>query len=122
MCPLCILVFIGYRYLLPRNQKNKGKIASIVWIYCLEFVIGLCQSIGTYFFYGAELILLLTGQKTHMPYAQSAESLDFNIWEWFYFWFGTVFMVCIWIFVPLVMIKRAYGQLVKLVDDKLKRN
>ena len=122
MCPLCVLIFIGYRYVLPRNRKNKRSKASVVWIYCLEFVVCLCQSLGTYFFYGAEFILLLTGQKTHMPYAQSAESLDFNIWECFYFWFGTVLMVMIWIFVPLILIRRAYRQLMSLVDDKMKRS
>eukprot|EP00483_Globobulimina_turgida_P007107 UN07121 len=87
MCPLCVLLFIGYRYILPRLRsrntaaKNNSKYGSIVWIYCLEFVVGLCQSLGTYFFYGSEMMLLLSGRQTDMPYAKSWDGLNFNIWE-----------------------------------------
>eukprot|EP01084_Bolivina_argentea_P271149 461248_1 len=122
MCPLCILIFIGYRYILPRirntSSKNKSKYASIVWIYCLEFVVCLCQSIGSYFFYGTEMILLFIGKDTHITYAKNKNELDFDIWECFYFWFGTIFMVAIWVIIPVILMIRAYGQIVSLINDK----
>ena len=130
MCPGCILIFIGYRYILPRIRKNygswnKSKYSDIVWIYCLEFIVLLCQSLGTYFFYGTEFILLITKQETNMPFAKNINKLNFNIWELFYFWFGTVFMVGLWIIIPIILMIRAYKQIIKLLDidddDNLKR-
>ena len=120
MCPGCIFLFIGYRYMLPKMRDKSDKDSSranIVWIYCLEFVVGLCQSIGTYFFYGAEFMLLITGQDTNMPYARNIKDLDLDVWECFYFWFGTYAMVWVWIVVPFICMTRSYGQLVDLVLD-----
>ena len=120
MCPLCVIIFIGYRYILPRyrnSAKNQGEYSKIIWIYCLEFIVLLCQSLGTYFFYGAEFILLLTGQDTHMPYAKNIKELDFDLWENFYFWFGTVFMVGLWIVIPIIMMIRAQREIANLVLD-----
>jgi len=122
MCPGAILIFIGYRYMLPRirathGRSDKRKYASIVWVYCLEFVVLLCEAVGSYYFYGAETILLLTGQDTNMPYAKNIKSLDFNVWECFYFWFGTVFMVAVWVAVPFLLMLRAYRQIVELIAD-----
>ena len=120
MCPGCILIFIGYRYILPKQRKSENinsSPSSIVWIYCLELVIGLCQCVGSYFFYGAEIILLVTGQNTHIPYARNIKNLDFDLWECFYFWFGTIFMAAVWIVIPLICMVRAYRQLVILVKD-----
>lgn len=122
MCPLCVIIFIGYRYILPRYRNkngswNKGEYSKIIWIYCLEFIVLLCQSLGTYFFYGAEFILLLTKQNTHMPYAKHINELDFDLWENFYFWFGTVFMVGVWIVIPIILMVRAQREIANLVVD-----
>mmetsp|Transcript_58222 Transcript_58222/g.96532 ORF Transcript_58222/g.96532 Transcript_58222/m.96532 type:complete len:215 (+) Transcript_58222:30-674(+) len=77
MCPAAIAVFIGYRYWLPHLKGKANEQHKVVWIYCLEFIVLLCESLGTYFFYGAECILLLTQQDTNMPHAKKSEKFRF---------------------------------------------
>ena len=125
MCPGCIALFYGYRYLLPRIKPDVSDdstlYASFVWVHCLEFVVCLCQSLGTYYFYGSEMMLLLMGERTNMPYARRLTELDFDLWECFYFWFGTVAMVGVWIIVPTVCMRRAYREITRMIcDQKIK--
>jgi len=113
MGPLCLILFFGIRLRKAKNEKKKESMHQNMWIFVIEIIVAVLQITGYYVWYGSEIVGIYTREtKLIVDW-----NFEFTFEMIFYFWFAFVFLPLVWVFVPLYLIFRAYGNITRTVKS-----